>query len=231
MQVITGMAIAFDLNWSCRITNSAHLTQARKQRDPSKESCGGASRHLDGYFGHAMIAAFQTDQQFPVFRFGHFQQSEISMPSPSDQTSRVNSLIAQWVIYRAASAGPDLFCKLKDDLKAVRNPDWQGNPPISSWPPHLVDPDDGVNAAVEYYFLCRCWVASGKYPASQMRTMSIIYDTGKMIGATPRHNPNKPTTPITNLQIQAQARGIADGEADLRAAGKTATWNANLPNY
>jgi hypothetical protein len=153
------------------------------------------------------------------------------MASLSEQTTRVNSLISMWVSYRAASAGTNVFCQLKDDLKAVRNPDWQGNPPISYWPKHLVDPDDGVNAAVEYYFLCRCWVGTGKYPASEMRAFTTIYNAGKVLGVTPRHNPGKPTTPITDLQRQAQERGILDGETDLKAAGGTAELNPNPPVY
>ena len=128
---------------------------------------------------------------------------------------RVNQLIAAWIAYRSAMAEPERYCELKSDLYKVRNAGWGSNPPISAWPPHLVDTDDRVMAAVEHYFLCRCWVGTGQYPAWEVKALVIAYDTGKMIGLSPRHNPNKPTTPITSLQINFQAAGIRDGEADL----------------
>ena len=35
-------------------------------------------------------------------------------------------------------------------------------------------------AAVEDYFLSRCWVGTGEYPVWQVKAMIVLYDTGKM---------------------------------------------------
>lgn len=149
----------------------------------------------------------------------------------ANQNARVNQLIVAWTAYRSGTLEPDRFCELKSDLYKVRNADWNGNPPLSSWPPHLLDTDDGVMAAVEHYFLCRCWVGTGQYPSWQVKVMVITYDTGKMIGLSPRHNPNKPTTPITALQINFQAAGIRDGEADLLRSSRSAPSAQRPPKY
>jgi hypothetical protein len=153
------------------------------------------------------------------------------MPAADLGISRFYDLIAKWRAHRAPLTDPDLSCQIKDDLKQVRNPGWNGNPPLSSWPALLVDSDDGMNAAVEHYFLCRCWVGSGKYPAWQMRSMSVIYDAGKYAGVTPSHNPAKPTTPLTPLQVFAKALGVKDGEADLLASKKSAPLFGAPPKY
>lgn len=147
------------------------------------------------------------------------------------QTIRVNDLIAKWKVYRGSIAEPGRYCQIKTDLYQVRNAGWQGNPPISVWPAHLIDADDGMMAAVEHYFLCRCWVGNGIYPAWQLRTMNFVYDMGKLAGVTPRHNPNKPTTPLTAIQMACQEAGIRDGEADLKKSGKSAPWVAMPPKY
>ena len=86
-------------------------------------------------------------------------------------------------------------------------------------------------AAVEHYYLCRTWVGSGKFPAWQVQAMNMIYDTGKMLGVTPRHNPNKPTSPLTALQMAAKVAGIRDGSVDLAKSGKSAPLIAMPPKY
>ena len=69
------------------------------------------------------------------------------------------------------------------------------------------------------------------YNASQMRAQTQLYDWGKQHGLTPRHNPAKPTTPLTELQLFAQEHGIQDGEADLKASGKPAPGWKTPPQY
>jgi hypothetical protein len=61
--------------------------------------------------------------------------------------------------------------------------------------------------------------------------MNTIYDLGKIAGVTPRHNPTKPTTPPTALQMAAKEAGIRDGESDLAKSGKSAPWVAKPPKY
>jgi hypothetical protein len=153
------------------------------------------------------------------------------MPPIAAQTARLNDLLSKWKAYRGSIVEPDRYCQIKNDLYQVRNAGWSGNPPISTWPPTLIDPDDGMMAAVEHYFLCRCWVGTGAYPAWQMRAMNTIYDLGKIAGVTPRHNPTKPTTPPTALQMAAKEAGIRDGESDLAKSGKSAPWVAKPPKY
>lgn len=144
---------------------------------------------------------------------------------------RVRALIASWEAYRASFTGPRLYGQLKSDLYQVRNPEFHGARPLSTWPAHLLDPDPDVLAAVEHYFLCRCWVGSGMQPAWQLRVMKNIYDTAKNLGMVPRHNPAVPVTPVTPLQRKFQAEGIRDGEADRRAWGIAAPIVARLPTY
>jgi hypothetical protein len=153
------------------------------------------------------------------------------MAAPPAQLTRLNELLAKWKKYRAALPEPDRYCQIKSDLYQVRNPGWNGCPPISVWPPDLVDPDDAMNAAVEHYFLCRCWIGTGKFPSWQLRTMNNIYDLGKAIGVTPAHNPNKPPSKLTLLQMSAKEASIRDGEADMKKAGGSAPWIAKPPTY
>jgi len=153
------------------------------------------------------------------------------MSSTNPQVDRLNELIAKWKSYRAPLADSDLYCQLRQDLYQVRNAGWDGNPPLADWPPDLVDPDDSMMAAVEHYFLCRCWVGTGQFPAWQMRAMNHVYDIGKMAGITPQHNPNKPTSKLTLLQMAAKEAGVRDGEADLAKSGKSAPLIAKPPKY
>jgi hypothetical protein len=153
------------------------------------------------------------------------------MPIPPADSARFAALISLWRLYGAPLTDPQLSCKLKNDLYQVRNAGWNGNPAITVWPAHLIDPDDGMMAAVEHYFLCRCWVGTGVQPAWQLKAMNGIYDTGKKLGVTPRHNPNKPPSPPTELQVFAKAAGVRDGEADLKASGASAPWISKPPTY
>jgi len=147
------------------------------------------------------------------------------------QIDRFNELLAKWKTYESGIAEPERYCQLKSDLYQVRNAGWQGNPPISVWPADLIDPDDGMMAAVEHYFLCRCWVGNAIFPAWQLQSMNFIYNMGKIAGVTPQHNPNKPTTPLSALQMAAQLAGIRDGEKDLQKSGKSAPVIAMPPKY
>ena len=153
------------------------------------------------------------------------------MTTTASQTARVNDLLARWKAYRAALPEPGRYCQIKTDLYQVRNPGWNGSPPLSAWPSHLVDSDDGVMAAVEHYFLCRCWVGSGAFPEWQVRAMNMVYDMGKLAGITPRHNPNKPTTPLTAVQMASKEAGIRDGASDLANSGKKAPLVSAPPKY
>lgn len=150
------------------------------------------------------------------------------MPGSLD---RLNELLALWRSYRAPLRDPNLSCQLKTDLYRVRNADWNGNPPITDWPPELIDADDAMMAAVEHYFLCRCWVGTGFQPAWQLRILNNIYDLGKLLGVTPQHNPNKPVSKLTYLQLVAKEAGIVAGEADLRASGQSGPWISKPPTY
>lgn len=148
-----------------------------------------------------------------------------------NDTGRLNELIAQWTAYRASVPQVDLYTQLSRDLYQVRNAGWRDNPPLSFWPAYLVDPDDALMAAVEHYFLCRAWVGTGKYPAWQVTAMNVVYDLGKMAGVTPQHNPNKPTSPLTALQMSAKTAGVRDGSNDLRRSGNSAPLIAMPPKY
>lgn len=150
--------------------------------------------------------------------------------------SRVRELILLWERYgqnleQPEIRHPELSCRLKDFLYQVRNAGSNGMPPISAWPVNLIDPDDAVMAAVEHYYLCRCWVGTGVQPAWQMRLMVDVYNIGKVLGVTPRHNPDNPTTPLTGAQSYAQTIGILHGEFDLALTGGTAPTFGPLPNY
>jgi hypothetical protein len=145
--------------------------------------------------------------------------------------ARIRELIAFWVEYRTQVDGSVSFCQLKADLYAVRNAGFNGNPPLSSWPPNLIDSDDEVLAATEHYFLNRCWVGTGTQPAWQMRLMTAVYNAGKKAGVTPRHNTAKPVTPPSALQAKFQEEGIFDGEKDLIASGGSAPAIGSPPKY
>jgi hypothetical protein len=148
------------------------------------------------------------------------------MPPSTDKDMTVRRLVAAWDNYRGGQAAPGRYLTLKRDLYNVRNGD-----PFASYPMTLIDPDDEVMAAVEHYFLCRAWVGNGVQPAWQMRAMKTVYNVGKELGVTPRHNPDKPVTPPSALQVAWQNRGIADGEADLKASGGSAPLVAAPPMY
>ena len=136
------------------------------------------------------------------------------------QEARIRDLIFQWdVYYILTEPVPGRYCRIKNDLYQVRNPGLNGNPSLSAWPPHLIDSDPAVLAAVEHYFLTRCWVGNAIYPAWEVRMFCGIYNTGKKLGFTPRHNPKNPTTPPSPLQAKFQEEGIAAGEADVVASG------------
>ena len=145
--------------------------------------------------------------------------------------ARIRELIGLWAKYRTAVDGTVSYCQLKQDLYIVRNAGYNGNPPLTAWPPELIDSDDEVLAATEHYFLNRCWVGTGVQPAWQMRLMTAVYDAGKKAGITPRHNKDKPVTPPSDLQKKFQREGIADGEKDLAAGGLTAPKIASPPKY
>lgn len=149
----------------------------------------------------------------------------------ASQEARVRLLIASWIAYRSPMSGSTLYCQLKTDLYQVRNPGFNGSPPLAVWPRYLIDTDSEVVAAVEHYFLCRCWVGTGVQPAWQMRAMRNIYDAGKHLGLTPRHNPANPMTPPSALQRTFQNEGIKDGETDRATAGISAPMIAKPPKY
>lgn len=149
----------------------------------------------------------------------------------AQEVTRFRELVRNWSAYRASLPEQDRYERIRNDLKQARNPGWQGNPPLTFWPAHLIDPDSAMLAAIEHYFLCRAWVGSGKYPAWQMISMSAVYDAGKMVGFSRRHNPSQPTTPLTSLQMWAQAEGVRDGSQDLKRSGKSAPLVAPPPAY
>ena len=61
------------------------------------------------------------------------------MTTTASQTARVNDLLARWKAHRAALPEPGRYCQIKTDLYQVRNPGWNGSPPLTAWPSHLVD--------------------------------------------------------------------------------------------
>jgi hypothetical protein len=128
--------------------------------------------------------------------------------------TRVKALIGNWQAHRAAEAEPGRYLILAKDLYEVRNATG-----TTGYPAHLIDPDEEIMAAVEHYFLCRGLVGNAVQPAWEMRVLKGIYNTGKLLRITPRHNRAKPVTPLTKMQVAFQDRGIADGQADLKAAG------------
>jgi hypothetical protein len=144
---------------------------------------------------------------------------------------RVRELIRLWIRSREDLEGSTRYCQLASDLYQVRNPGFNDSPPLSHWPPRLVDSDSEVMAAVEHYFLTRCWVGSGQYPTWQVRAMRDVYGLGKRLGVTPRHNPDNPATPPSELQRQFQDEGIRHGQSDLTMSGGEAPLMATPPRY
>ena len=145
--------------------------------------------------------------------------------------TRVRQLIAEWETYHGNLNGSARYAQLAGDLYCVRNPGFNGCPPLSHWPGNLLDPDDEIMASVEHYFLTRSMVGSGQMPAWEMRAVRNIYDAGKRLGVTPRHNPNRPVTPPSAMQRAFQDEGIHDGETDLASAGRSAPLVAMPPRY
>jgi hypothetical protein len=138
----------------------------------------------------------------------------------------VRDYIERWKKYRETTAEPLRYMVLKKDLYDARN-----GSPSAVFPMRLIHPDDEVMACVEHYFLSRAWVGNGVYPAWQMRSMTWVYNSGKELGVTPRHNPSKPVTPPSALQQKFQDEGVADGEKDLKASGGKAPAIAPPPTY
>ncbi|MFA5120139.1 hypothetical protein [Zavarzinia sp.] len=126
-----------------------------------------------------------------------------------DKSARVTELIEAWKTYRGGEAEPGRYDTLRQDLYNARNG-------IGTYPPHLIDADDEIMAAVEHYFLCRGWVGNGHFPAWQVADLVALYDAGKLLHVTPRHNKNKPTTPISLMQVSFQNKGINDGIRDTK---------------
>ena len=145
--------------------------------------------------------------------------------------ARVRQLIAKWSGYRGSMAEPSRYCTLKSDLYCARNPGFGGCPALSAWPANLLDSDDEVMASVEHYFLTRCWVGTGQYPAWEVRALRDVYELGKRWGVTPRHNPSRPVTPPSAMQRRFQEEGIRDGETDLARSGGSAPAIAVPPRY
>jgi len=144
----------------------------------------------------------------------------------------VNEYIMRWKMHYPVNTNPsDRYCRLSRDLYQVRNPGFNGSPPITAWPPHLINSDDEVMACVEHYFLTRCWVGTGEYPAWEVRALRNIYSIGKHLGVTPRHNPNNPVTEPSDLQRSFQDLGIRHGEEDLIASGRTSPTIRRPPTY
>ena len=136
--------------------------------------------------------------------------------------ARARALIKAWAKRYLDDPGHVRSEKLRKELWQVRNPGVNGAPELSEWPQDLIDKDDEVMAAVEHYYLCRAWVGNGVYPAWQLKAMKGIYNLGKKAGVTPRSNPDKAVTPVSDMQVSLQDEGIRMGELDLVVAGKEA---------
>ncbi|MDN7671772.1 hypothetical protein QZM22_04345 [Burkholderia oklahomensis] len=152
--------------------------------------------------------------------------------SSSSKASVIRRLIADWTSYHS-SIEPEAkrYRRLSQDLYQVRNPGLNGSPPLSSWPKHLLDPDDEIMACVEHYFLARAWIGTGRLPAWELRTLSSIYNVGKLLGVTPRHNPDNPVTPPSQLQRSFQMEGVIAGKVDRAKAGVRAPLVKSPPTY
>lgn len=123
--------------------------------------------------------------------------------------ARVDELIGKWTAYRSGTAEPGRYTVLSKDLYNARNE-------LETFPADLLDPDSEVMASVEHYFLCRGWVGNGVFPLSQVANMVAIYDVGKLLHITPRHNKSKPVTPISMMQVSYQNKGMTDGSKDAK---------------
>lgn len=153
------------------------------------------------------------------------------MADRNELIARVVALIPRWMRYRITLTGPERYCQIKNDLYQVRNAGDNGNPPLSSWPHELLDENEEVLASLEHYFLTRCWVGSGQYPAWEVRLLCNVYGLGKKLGISPNHNPNNPVTPASSMQRAFQERGITMGIRDLEESGGTAPFIAMPPMY
>ncbi|MFT4151062.1 MAG: hypothetical protein QM656_12765 [Paracoccaceae bacterium] len=144
--------------------------------------------------------------------------------------AEVDRLIGAWIHYRLKDKEPERYDRLRQDLYAARNGEgWR-------YPAELISSDTETMAAVEHYFLCRAWVGTGKYSAAQMRAMNAAYGAGKEKGLIPRHNPDKPVSPPSQLQRDYEEKGVVEGERDAslaasRGKGKDAPTIAMPPLY
>ena len=71
-------------------------------------------------------------------------------------------------------------------------------------------------AAAEHYLLSRCYVCSGRVSATGMRAMILGYNALKLIPGIARfmrHDPSKPTTPVSREAVAFALQGVTDGEA------------------
>jgi hypothetical protein len=134
----------------------------------------------------------------------------------------VRRRIMGWETYRKKVPLPQRNMDLKDDLYAIRN----GK---GIYPDGLIDADDEINAAVEHYFLCRAWVSNREYPVWQVEALVAVYNAGKDWGVTPRHNPDKPTTPASDMQKYFQRQGIIDGTDDAVLYNGGTAWVPGIP--
>lgn len=146
--------------------------------------------------------------------------------------AEVDEYIRRWMIHYPINVDrSNRYCKLAADLYQVRNPGFNGSPPITAWPSYLIHSDDEVMACVEHYFLTRCWVGTGQYPAWEVRALRSIYNLGKRLHLTPRHNPNNPVTEPSELQQSYQDQGIRHGEEDLIVSGGSSPTITRPPTY
>ena len=130
--------------------------------------------------------------------------------------------IMNWEKFRDQIEWPERGKVLRSDLYNFRNekgvfPAWVGHA------------RDDINASVEHYFLCYSYIACGEYAVYQVEAMVKIYNAGKSVGLTPRHNPNKPVTPPSDMQKYFQQCGIDDGVTDAAIYGTPTIWLPRLP--
>lgn len=149
--------------------------------------------------------------------------------------STIRALIERWNRHYSTVLGiksaTERSERIAHDLYLVRNAGFGGVSPPPNLPGNLVDKDDEIMACVEHYFLTRDWVANGKYPAWEARTLSGIYHLGKRIGVAPRHNKAKPVTSASPLQRALQLEGIKDGTIDRKLAGIQSPLVRKPPKY
>jgi hypothetical protein len=140
----------------------------------------------------------------------------------SEDYKTVRREIAKWEKFRDAYPWPERGKILRADLYNFRN----GK---GIFTPDLGDSRDYINASVEHYFLCYSYIACGEYPVYQVEAMVKIYNAGKSAGLTPRHNPDKPVTPPSDMQKYFQRCGIDDGIYDAKIYGTPTVWLPGLP--